>query len=37
MANPVCFMDFDVEGKPLGRIEVVLRRDIVSWPAVCSR
>ena len=30
MANPVCFMDVAVDGEPLGRIEIVVRRDIVS-------
>ena len=40
MANPVCFMDIAVDGEPLGRIEIVVRRDIVSrtlsLPVACS-
>lgn len=29
MANPVCFLEFEVDGKPAGRIEVVVRSDVV--------
>eukprot|EP00035_Acanthoeca_spectabilis_P013225 m.243393 g.243393 ORF g.243393 m.243393 type:complete len:183 (-) comp15834_c1_seq21:308-856(-) len=29
MANPVCFMDITVNGQPVGRLEIVVREDIV--------
>ena len=41
MSNPVCFFDMSIGGKPSGRIEMTLRKDIVpktaeNFRALCT-